>query len=173
MAIIFNGVTVDKVIFNGTEAETVKFGGVTVFEKMSQLATPQNVTADGTNVSWDEVENATSYDVIEGGNNVLGTVTPILPVSKNWKFNGTKVTVPQRSFGKSVLISGKSYNDSTFVESFTAIYYDADWSYIAFGNGGFWDTSNNTWGAANILKFDAEPSGDLLAFLKAHAEVID
>lgn len=34
------------------------------------------MTADGTNVSWDEVENATSYEVIEGGNNVLGTVTP-------------------------------------------------------------------------------------------------
>lgn len=34
------------------------------------------MTADGTNVSWDEVENATSYEVIEGGNNVLGTYTP-------------------------------------------------------------------------------------------------
>ena len=41
-----------------------------------QLATPQNVTADGTTVSWDTVENATSYEVIEGGNNVLGTYTP-------------------------------------------------------------------------------------------------
>lgn len=45
----------------------------------TQLSTPQNVTADGTVVSWDEVENATSYEVIEGGNNVLGTVENPVP----------------------------------------------------------------------------------------------
>lgn len=32
-----------------------------------QLATPQNVTADGTTVSWDEVENATSYEILADG----------------------------------------------------------------------------------------------------------
>ena len=32
-----------------------------------QLATPQNVTADGTTVSWDAVENATSYAVFADG----------------------------------------------------------------------------------------------------------
>lgn len=47
----------------------------------TQLATPQNVTADGTVVSWDEVENATSYEVIEGGNNVLGTVKTLFTLS--------------------------------------------------------------------------------------------
>ena len=87
MAIVFNGVTVDKVIFNGTEMDTVKFGGVVVFEKMPQLATPQNVTADGANVSWDEVENATSYEVIEGGNNVLGTVSATKLI--NFTIDGT------------------------------------------------------------------------------------
>lgn len=55
---------------------TIKFRPYTVATPLSQLATPQNVTADGTTVSWDAVENATSYEVIEGGNNVLGTVTP-------------------------------------------------------------------------------------------------
>ena len=48
--------------------------------KLTQLSTPQNVTANGTVVSWDEVENATSYDLIEGGNNVLGTYTPTTTV---------------------------------------------------------------------------------------------
>lgn len=75
MPIIFEGTTVEKVVFGGTEVDKVVFNGVTVFESKPQLATPQNVTADGTNVSWDEVENATSYEVIEGGNNVLGTVS--------------------------------------------------------------------------------------------------
>lgn len=38
-----------------------------------QLATPQNVIAYGTVVSWDEVENATSYEVLADGNEI-GTV---------------------------------------------------------------------------------------------------
>lgn len=37
------------------------------------LATPQNVTANGTTVSWDEVENATSYEIFADGTS-LGTV---------------------------------------------------------------------------------------------------
>ena len=38
-----------------------------------QLATPQNVTADGTTVSWDAVENATSYEIFADGVSI-GTV---------------------------------------------------------------------------------------------------
>ena len=34
---------------------------------VAKLVTPQNVTADGTTVSWDEVENATSYAVLADG----------------------------------------------------------------------------------------------------------
>ena len=40
-----------------------------------QLATPQNVTANGTTVSWDLVENATSYDVYADDTTLLGNVT--------------------------------------------------------------------------------------------------
>ena len=40
---------------------------------LPQLATPQNVTADGTVVSWNEVENATSYAVLADGSEI-GTV---------------------------------------------------------------------------------------------------
>lgn len=79
MSIIVNGIELTEVIYAGVNLDTVKVKkgtaeAVTVFEKMTQLSTPQNVTADGTVVSWDEVENATSYEVIEGGNNALGTV---------------------------------------------------------------------------------------------------
>lgn len=69
-----------KIVDLGTSAQTVtaifKADFIANTTKLTQLAIPQNVTADGTNVSWDEVENAASYEVIEGGNNVLGTVTP-------------------------------------------------------------------------------------------------
>ena len=40
-----------------------------------KLATPQNVTANGTTVSWDLVENATSYDVYADDTTLLGNVT--------------------------------------------------------------------------------------------------
>lgn len=59
----------------------VKFRPYTVASPLPQLATPQNVTADGTVVSWDEVENATSYDVLADGTSigeVDATPTPTL-----------------------------------------------------------------------------------------------
>lgn len=60
-----------KIVDLGTSTQTV----TTIFKadfianttKLTQLATPQNVTADGTVVSWDEVENATSYEILADG----------------------------------------------------------------------------------------------------------
>lgn len=40
-----------------------------------KLATPQNVTANGTTVSWDAVQNATNYDVYADDTVLLGSVT--------------------------------------------------------------------------------------------------
>lgn len=50
-----------------------KSEGVT-FTTVAKLATPQNVTANGTTVSWDAVENATSYDVYADDTTLLGSV---------------------------------------------------------------------------------------------------
>lgn len=52
---------------------TVKFRHYSQTEPLPQLATPQNVSASGTTVSWDAVENATSYAVLADGNEI-GTV---------------------------------------------------------------------------------------------------
>nr|DAJ89568.1 MAG TPA: hypothetical protein [Caudoviricetes sp.] len=95
-------------------------------------------------------------------------------VSKNWKFNGTPAFMPQMTYSNHVTISGEAYNDTTFVEDFKNIYYADDWSCITFGSAGFWDISKNQYGknAGNILKFNTEPSGELLAFLQAHAQPI-
>ena len=78
MSIIVNGIELTEVIYAGVNLDIVKVKkgtaeAVTVFEKITQLATPQNVTADGTNVSWDAVENATSYAVLADGSEI-GTV---------------------------------------------------------------------------------------------------
>ena len=42
---------------------------------VAKLATPQNVTANGTTISWNAVENATSYDVYADDTTLLGNVT--------------------------------------------------------------------------------------------------
>ena len=80
MSIIVNGIELTEVIYAGVNLDTVKVKkgtaeAVTVFEKITQLATPQNVTADGTTVSWDAVENATSYAVLADGVSI-GEYTP-------------------------------------------------------------------------------------------------
>ena len=53
---------------------TVKFRH---YSQQEQLATPQNVTADGTTVSWDAVENAESYDVYADDTVLLGNTTGV------------------------------------------------------------------------------------------------
>ncbi len=78
MSIIVNGVELTEVIYAGVNLDTVKVKkgtaeAVTIFEKITQLATPQNVSANGTTVSWDAVENATSYAVLADGSEI-GTV---------------------------------------------------------------------------------------------------
>ena len=70
MAIVFKRrYKSDSLIGSGT----YKFRPYTVASPLPQLATPVNVSADGTTVSWDEVENATSYEIFADGTSI-GTV---------------------------------------------------------------------------------------------------
>ena len=70
MAIVFkHRYKSDSLIGTGT----YKFRPYTVASPLPQLATPQNASADGTTVSWDEVQNATSYAVSADGTSI-GTV---------------------------------------------------------------------------------------------------
>ena len=58
------------------KVETVSTETVTEVQAtfVAKLTTPQNVTANGTTVSWDAVENATSYDVYADDTVLLGSV---------------------------------------------------------------------------------------------------
>ena len=115
----------------------VKFRHYSQTEPLPQLATPQNVAANGTTVSWDEVENATSYAVLADGNEI-GTVdyiatktleestwAEIAQVSANkswdamgWKvgdtktitLNGTVGTVALNNYQCKVYILGFDHN---------------------------------------------------------------
>lgn len=115
-----------KIVDLGTSAQTVtaifKADFVANTTKLVQLATPQNVTADGTNVSWDEVENATSYDVIEGGNNVLGTVTPVTLIQFNIGTMSSTTTYQAESGMTWAQWCSSSYNTAEFYISGTSVY---------------------------------------------------
>ena len=67
MAIVFkHRYRLDSLIGTGT----YKFRPYTVSQPLPQLSTPVNVSADGTTVSWDEVENATSYEILADGESI-------------------------------------------------------------------------------------------------------
>ena len=185
MAIIFNGTTVDKVIFNGAKMETVKFGGVVVFENKPQLATPQNVTADGMNVSWDEVENATSYDVLADGASI-GTVTP--STAETWVLNetlnisGTTYfnNIEMRYSGQTRIPSIKSlkvyeYSDGP-ITAYEVVgeeqeeYAEGSSKYYLYQTGGGADgwQANSSGTKYNIWTFATAPTGDLFTWLQAN-----
>ena len=54
---------------NGTNFYPSPFSNVVRY-LISVLATPQNVSVEGTTLSWDEVENATSYAVLADGTSI-------------------------------------------------------------------------------------------------------
>ena len=117
MSIIVNGIELTEVIYAGVNLDIVKVKkgtaeAVTVFEKITQLATPQNVSADGTVVSWDEVENATSYQVLADGTSI-GTVENVTEdaLAGTWVFNDTL------SFNELSIPSGTRIKFSLMFES--------------------------------------------------------
>ena len=74
------------VIKNPTANVTIT---ITATKLPDKLATPTNVTVDGTTVSWDEVTNATSYDVY-----VDGAVYETITTGSAVEPGGDDVTTP-------------------------------------------------------------------------------
>ena len=77
----FTGTT-DSTYTNGDIYEVVQESGSVKYKvyapyQLPQLATPQNVSASGTTVSWNEVENATSYEIFADGVSI-GTVEGVV-----------------------------------------------------------------------------------------------
>lgn len=140
---------------------------------LPQLTTPTNVAVTDTTLTFDEVANATSYEVFVD-NVSIGTHTIPSVISLKWKFNGTKVSIPQRSYDNSFAIGYDVYNNDTLVESnLHYVYFNDNYTYMAFGSAGYWDTTNNQYGGGNIILFKTEPSGFLLQFLQEHCEALN
>ena len=90
---------------------------------LPQLSTPQNVSADGTTVSWYEVENATSYAVVAEGNEI-GTVEEVVGYILK---AGTYKFIEKPVFGN--LLEETAYNFS-----FTS--NNSNFTYVKYGETG-------------------------------------
>lgn len=140
---------------------------------LPQLSTPSNVAVTDTTLIFDEVANATSYEVFVD-NVSIGTHTMPSVISLKWKFNGTKAFIPQMSYDNSFEIDYDVYNNDTLVESnLHYVYFNDNYTYMEFGSSGYWDTTNNKYGGGNIILFKTEPSGFLLQFLQEHCEALN
>lgn len=87
------------------------------------LATPQNVTADGTTVGWDEVENATSYEIY-ADNTLIGNVAAVTLIS--FTIAGTTYQAEEGMTWQQWVVS--SYNTGGF-------YVTAGNTRVIFSNG--------------------------------------
>ena len=118
-----------KIVDFGTSAQTVtaiwKADFLANASQLTQLATPQNVTADGTVVSWDEVENATSYEVLADGASI-GTMTPTYTVEVNYSIKqtnngiGNGIMVYDGGEGGTELFSKNGTQNQTITGQYTA-----------------------------------------------------
>ena len=117
---------------------TYKFRPYTVIQP--QLSTPANISADGTTVSWDEVENATSYEILADGTSI-GEVENVTEdaLAGTWVFNETlelgndayyslSFSSGDKEFYSIGITSGMGYLDfSTDSASYTV--YNGEWQY--------------------------------------------
>ena len=85
--------TITAVVVNSIYATSDSSNAVTYTVVQPQLATPQNVTAEGTTVSWDAVENAESYDVYADDTVLLGNTTGRAVSSHTLTFETAEATV--------------------------------------------------------------------------------
>ena len=124
------------------------------------LATPQNVTADGTTVSWDEVENATNYEIFADGTSI-GTVEGAV-TDASYIVTIDDVTNDEYDYIQiSVTCNGEqiSSGDSVAKNAQIHITYSADFASVTIGlviNG---EVVNEVWSPA-IGEYDYTVTSD-------------
>ena len=178
MSIVVNGVELTEVIYAGVNLDTVKVKkgtaeAVTVFEKITQLATPQNVTADGTTVSWDAVENATSYAVLADGTSI-GTVENVTEdaLAGTWLMkDSVSLMSGANAYSVNFISKGIEYKTFTMISTFggSINYTDLSDSALKVYSQNVW--TDPAYKTINITsKLSEVTNGEqLLAWLQANA----
>ena len=154
--IIFDEPVTDSTLLTWLQANGVK-------QSTPKLPTPSNVSITDTTVSWDEVDNATSYDVLVDGE-VWDTV--VVSSGETWVINESFTDNPP-----STQIAFKS-NNTQFVKMSrttgiqfpqTIWYYTNDTEYTVACEYGTWSNE-----AYRTVTFTTTPTGDLLTWLQAN-----
>lgn len=86
----------------------IKFRHYSQTEPLSQLATPQNVSANGSTVSWDAVENATSYEILvnDSGFGTVSTTSVDLSTLSGW------ASLTDGEYSVTIVAKADGYRDS-------------------------------------------------------------
>ena len=166
--------TITAVGVNSIYATSDSSNAVTYTVVQPQLSAPTNLTADGTTVSWDAVENAESYDVYADDTVLLGNTTGGSS-GETWLLNEQPqwIGISSRDFSIQFTSNNQSFTLFRFNRS-GANQYDLQYNDVAV-NGGTWNNSLNrpNWtGWANsayrTVTFETAPTGDLLTWLQAN-----
>ena len=132
---------------------------VTAVILLPQLSAPANLTADGTTISFDEVENAEKYEVFADGTSI-GEYE--VPSGETWVFNtytdfeGLSAT---SGFIVTFVCDGVTYGSIHSPDPDEIGYYDS----ILVYRSGWTDQAYRT------VTFETAPTGDLLTWLQANA----
>lgn len=142
---------------------------------LPQLSAPTGLTADGTTVSWDAVENAESYDVYADDTVLLGNTTGAVSSGETWLLNETLIESNQdftslnfTSNSQSFVRIVRQYDNRPTPPANSLLYYKSDGTYVTavYANDDGVGTWNNQ--AYRTLTFDTAPTGDLLTWLQAN-----
>ena len=156
--------TITAVGVNSIYATSDSSNAVTYTVAQPQLSAPTGLTADGTTVSWDAVENAESYDVYADDTVLLGNTTggavssgetwllnenlssaDNISVNINFTSNNTECTVFDYTSSKGGVLT---YIVKATTEEMTV--YMVEWNNQAY----------------RTITFDTAPTGDLLTWLQ-------
>ena len=140
---------------------TIKFRHFSQTEPLPQLATPQNVTVDGTTLSWDAVENATSYDIYadgtligntDGGGSGGGTVTFNITEGSRYSryyfriYDGTDTSGP---------LLYEITNTSTAIPNPLTVDCSTGYLYISLAGSTVYNTLSNPTGGVSVSAPDS------------------
>lgn len=158
---------------SGDYADSDQSNTVT-YTNQEQLATPQNVSVDGTTVSWDPVENAETYDIYvdgtlfentDGGGGVTHSETWIMnyQIETETEFS-TNISFRDADGDSYSNIVGARYTEAGEPpDGAYGIYFDGSYVYNTSGSITGWHNE-----AYRTITFLEEPTGDLLTWLQAN-----
>lgn len=163
----FGSTAPTKYYLGNKAVDRLYMGNIIIYQKkiLPQLATPQNLAVENTTLSFDEVENATSYEVF-----VDNTSIGSYQVSKGetWLLKSSGMVAPSNTIDETINFTnliGTAFTRITIKSEGKGVgiaYYNgSNITYVTTGEDGV--TGDNA-----TLTFETTPTGELLTWLQAN-----